>query len=109
MTERNIIYILVAIIIALTFSILNWNKWSTSWNLTEDQLDTFFRKHTIEGNIPVAIKIQFTQPMPGIAYVATIHWYQNNKSVCEELIAPYNIDPTLTAIAWSTYYCEEIR
>ena len=81
----------------------NWNEW---WNLTEEELETFFRQHTVEGNNAVALKINFIYPLPWIAYVATIHWYPDNKSVCEELIAPYNNDPSLSVAPWSTYYCE---
>lgn len=46
--------------------------------------------------------------IPGTAYLGTIHGYPNNLSVCEELIEPYNTDPTLTTIPGSTYYCETL-
>lgn len=43
----------------------------------------------------------------GPAWLATIHGYPSNLSVCEELIAPYNEDPELSVIGGS-YYCEAI-
>lgn len=78
-------------------------------NLTEEELDGFFRKHTISGNHAAAIKLRFTIPQPGTSYLGTIHGYPNNLAVCEELIAPYNEDPSLTTIPGSTYYCEVLR
>ena len=43
-----------------------------------------------------------------VAYLATIHGYPNNLSVCKELIAPYNKDSSKSVIA-GEYYCEELR
>lgn len=78
-------------------------------NISEDDLESFFRSKTISGNYAAAIKIRFTRPLPGVAYIGTIHGYPNNFAVCEELIEPYNADPTLTVIPGSTYFCEELR
>jgi len=78
-------------------------------DLTEEQIESFFRKHTISGNHAVAIKLRFTVPQPGTAYLGTIHGYPNNRSVCEELIAPYNKDTSLTTIPGGSYYCEVLR
>jgi hypothetical protein len=78
-------------------------------DLTEEQLETFFRKRTVTGNHAVAIKLRFTVPSPSIAYLGTIHGYPNNLLVCEELIAPYNKDPSLTTIPGGTYFCEVLR
>jgi hypothetical protein len=44
----------------------------------------------------------------GVAYLATIHGFPNNRSVCEEIIAPYNKDPSLSVIP-GEYFCEELR
>lgn len=80
-----------------------------SKDLTEEEVESFFRKNTISGNYAAAMKIRFTVPVPGVAYLGTIHGYPDNLSVCEELIAPYNMDPSLTTIPGSTYYCELLR
>lgn len=78
-------------------------------NLSEDDLESFFRGKTISGNYAAAIKLRFTLPLPGVAYIGTIHGYPNNLTVCEELIEPYNADPTLTVIPGGAYFCEELR
>jgi hypothetical protein len=44
----------------------------------------------------------------GSAYLATIHGYPNNRSVCEQIIAPYNKDAALSVIP-GEYFCEELR
>lgn len=80
-----------------------------SKNLTEKQLESFFRGKTISGNYAAAIKIRFTLPLPGVAYIGTIHGYPNNLSVCEQLIEPYNVDKSLTTIPGSVYFCEELK
>jgi hypothetical protein len=83
---------------------------TTSDTLTEEQLENFFKKHKIGKHHAVAIKRRFTAPAPGgTAYLATIHGYPNNLSVCEELIAPYNKDPSLSAIPGGYYYCDILR
>lgn len=41
------------------------------------------------------------------SWLATIHGYPDNRSVCEELIEPYNSDPELSVLP-GTYYCEAI-
>lgn len=75
-------------------------------DLAEDELEDFFRRHTVAGNRAVAVKLRFSVPEPGIAYLATVHGYPNNRQVCEELIAPYNADPSLTIIPGGRYFCE---
>lgn len=94
------------IIIAFLYWCSNWQQW---WNLTEKELEDFFRKNTINNNYAVAIKLSFTNPTPWTAYLWTIHGYPDNKSVCEELISPYNEDPSLTIIPGSIYYCETLN
>jgi hypothetical protein len=75
-------------------------------DLSETDLEDFFRRHTIEGNQAVAVMLRFSVPEPGIAYLATVHGYPINRQVCEELIAPYNSDPSLTIIPGGRYFCE---
>lgn len=41
------------------------------------------------------------------SWLATIHGYPNNREVCEELIDPYNADPSLSEMG-GRYYCEPI-
>ena len=81
----------------------------TGADLTEEEVEDFFRRHTVSGNHAAAIKLRFTIPRPGTAYLGTIHGYPNNLQVCEELIEPYNKDPSLTIIPGSRYFCEVLR
>jgi hypothetical protein len=78
-------------------------------DLSEEDLEDFFRRHTVSGNRAVAIKLRFSVPTAGTAYLATVHGYPNNRQVCEELIAPYNSDPSLTTIPGGRYFCEILR
>lgn len=74
-------------------------------SITNEQLESFFRSRKVEGNHVVALK----KRSAGVAsYLATIHGYPNNFSVCEELVAPYNKDGSMSVIA-GEYYCEELR
>jgi hypothetical protein len=43
----------------------------------------------------------------GADWLATIHGYADNKSVCEDEIKPYNANPDLSTLPGS-YACEEI-
>jgi len=47
------------------------------------------------------------ESVAGPAWLATIHGYPNNLSVCEELIAPYNEDPDLSVLN-GKYYCQAV-
>lgn len=78
-------------------------------DLSEGDLEDFFRGHTVSGNRAVAIKLRFSVPRSGTAYLATVHGYPNNLQVCEELIAPYNSDPSLTTVPGSRYFCEVLQ
>lgn len=78
-------------------------------DLSEEQLEGFFRNHTIEGNHAVAAKVRFSVPIPGTAYLLTVHGYPDNLAVCEQLIAPYNEDPNLSVMPGNTYFCEVLR
>jgi hypothetical protein len=73
-------------------------------SITSTDLERFFRRHKIENKHAVAIKKRSV----GEAYLATIHGYPNNLSVCEELIAPYNKTPSKSVVP-GAYYCEELR
>lgn len=43
----------------------------------------------------------------GDAWLATVHGYPDNLTVCEQLIAPYNKDPNLSIMP-GRYHCEQI-
>lgn len=73
-------------------------------SISEDDLQKFFRKHKINNHSAVALK----KHSIGDSYLATIHGYPNNLSVCEELIAPYNKDSALSTIP-GDYYCEVLQ
>lgn len=88
---------------------MSTSRQSAQGDLTEAELEEFFRSHTVAGNHAAAIKLRYTIPAPGTAYLGTIHGYPNNLVVCEELIEPYNSDPSLTIIPGGTYYCEVLR
>jgi hypothetical protein len=44
----------------------------------------------------------------GVIHLITIHGFPTNMSVCEDLIAPYNKDPSLSVMG-GEYFCEELR
>lgn len=75
--------------------------------ITQEALESYFRANPVDSSHAVAVKVRFTSPEPGIAYVATIHGYgSRNMQVCEEMIAPYNQNPDKAVIRSNTYYCE---
>jgi hypothetical protein len=74
-------------------------------SMSESELEAFFRGRTVSGKPVVAVK----KRTPGsAAYLLTVHGYPNNLSVCEELIKPYNEDPSLSVLP-GEYFCEELR
>ncbi|MFH1440454.1 MAG: hypothetical protein ABIH18_00195 [Candidatus Omnitrophota bacterium] len=73
-------------------------------SITDKKLESFFRKHKINGNHPVALKKRSIAE----SYLATIHGYPDNLSVCKEIIEPYNKDQKLSTIE-GEYYCEVLR
>ncbi len=75
-------------------------------SLTEDQLEAFFRGRTVHGRPVVALKKRIIGGLD--AYLATIHGYPNNLSVCEELVKPYNADASMSTLP-GQYFCEELR
>jgi hypothetical protein len=64
-------------------------------SITSSELQNFFRKHKVDGYPAVALK---KHSIGGEIYLATIHGYPSNLSVCEQMIPPYNKDPMLSAI-----------
>lgn len=99
MSNNNIIFAIIGGIIG--FWIVTVLPFSGG-DLTEDKLDGFFRNHTVSGKHVVAVKRSNSF---GTSYLLTIHGYPDNLSVCEEIIAPYNEDPSLSVIP-GKYYCE---
>ena len=63
--------------------------------IASSDIEKLFRGHKVDGNYAVALK---KRGVGGVAYLATVHGYPNNLSVCEELIAPYNKDASLSAL-----------
>jgi len=78
---------------------------TTGDSISEAELEQFFKKHKVGRNHAVALK---KKSVGGMSYLATIHGYPNNLSVCNELIAPYNKDASLSTIP-GIYFCEELR
>jgi len=72
--------------------------------LTEEKLESFFRKHKVGSDYPVALKKRSIAE----SYLATIHGYPDNLSVCEQIIEPYNKNQKLSDIE-GEYYCEVLR
>lgn len=101
MNYKNIIFAVVGGIIGVW--IATTVPFSGS-DLTEDKLNEFFRNHTVSGKHVVAVK-RYSPQLGTTSYLGTIHGYPNNLSVCEELIAPYNEDSSLSVIP-GKYYCE---
>ena len=77
----------------------------TTGDISSSDVEALFRKHKVDGYYAVALK---KDTLGGAAYLATIHGFPNNLSVCEEMIAPYNKDPSLSDIP-GQYFCEELR
>jgi hypothetical protein len=73
-------------------------------SVTAAEVEQFFRKHRVDRIPAAALKKRSV----GVQYLATVHGYPNNLSVCNEIIAPYNRDSSLSTIP-GTYFCEELR
>ena len=86
-------------LIALTF--LVQAAWAA--DASEVDLERYFKNHTVSGNRVAALKKRIIGNET--SYLATIHGYPNNLAVCEELIAPYNIDSSKSVLP-GTYFCE---
>lgn len=72
--------------------------------ITDKKLESFFRKHKIDGNYPVALKKRSIEE----SYLATIHGYPDNLSVCKQIAEPYNKNKNLSTLE-GEYYCEVLR
>lgn len=73
-------------------------------SITSDELLAYFKKHKIDGYNAVALKKKSLDDM----YLVTVHGYPDNKSVCEDIIKPYNENPDLSDIS-GEYYCEVLE
>lgn len=73
-----------------------------SGSITSDQLEEFFAHHKIDDSRAVAIK---KRSLGEESYLATVHGFPNNWSVCSELIAPYNENASLSAVQ-GEYFCK---
>ena len=78
---------------------------TTDKSLTSADLEGFFRKHKVDGHRAVALK---KRSLGDDSYLATIHGYSDNLSVCAAIIAPYNSDSSRSAVP-GTYFCEELH
>lgn len=74
--------------------------------LSQEDLQRFLRKHRPEPSPAAAVMRALGSTE---SYLATVHGYPNNLAVCEELIEPYNLDPTLSVLQGGHYYCIELR
>ena len=85
--------ILVAVLAAapLLVAFFRWEGGS----LSSSDVDSFFRGRTVDGHYAVAIK---KRVLGGESYLATVHGYPTNLSVCEQLVAPYNQDQSSSAL-----------
>ena len=97
MRQAILILILAAVPLLLAFG---WGG-----DLSSSDVEEFFRGHKVDGYPAVAIK---KRSPAGVLYLITIHGYPTNMSVCEDLIAAYNKDPSLSVIS-GEYFCEELR
>ena len=77
----------------------------TTGDLSSSDVEKFFRGHKVDGYYAVAIK---KRSPAGVIYPATVHGFPTNMSVCEDLIAPYNKDSSLSVLG-GEYFCEELR
>lgn len=74
-------------------------------SIESKELESFFRKHKVDENYPVALK---KHSLGGESYLATMHGYPNNLSVCQQLIEPYN-KGTESSVVAGTYFCDVLR
>lgn len=101
--SKIIIGIVVVIVVILAVSGLVTITFGPS--VTSSELERFFEKHRVEGYPAAALK---KRSVGKVIYLATIHGYPDNLSVCNELVAPFNRNPSLSAVS-GTYFCEELR
>ena len=93
--------LLIPILAATTLLLaLGWGG-----DLSSSDVEEFFRGHKVDGYYAVAIK---KRSPAGVIYLSTVHGFPTNMSVCEDLIVPYNKDPSLSVLG-GEYFCEELR
>jgi hypothetical protein len=106
MTDKRTVALLVHVFVGAALLIgCDQITVATGNSVSSSEVEEFFRKHKVDGNHAVAMK---NRSLGVVAYLGTIHGYPNNFSVCEEVLAPYNKDPSLSAMP-GTYFCEELR
>lgn len=102
---------LLVFLIILVFSNRQSNKQDTETissigsDITYEEFEIYLRNHTIDGNVAVAIK---KASFAGVAFLATVHGYPDNSSVCEDLIEPYNNDPSMSVMG-GQYFCQRLE
>ena len=85
--------ILIAVLAAAPL-LVGFFRWEGG-SLSSSDVDSFFRGRTVDGHYAVAIK---KRSLGGESYLATVHGYATNLSVCEQLVAPYNQDQSSSAL-----------
>lgn len=97
----------IVLLITLVTSAIGCSNPTTTMttDMSDVQLEEFFRNHTVLGMPVAGLK---KRSLGTVAYLATVHGFPNNLSVCEELIKPYNDDASKSDIP-GDYFCEEIR
>lgn len=90
--------IIVPVVLISFFLVAGCSK-----DISSEELASYFKKRTVDGNHPVALKKSSAVE----AYLATIHGFPDNKTVCEEIIAPYNQNPEMSVMS-GRYYCEAL-
>jgi hypothetical protein len=106
MTDKPTIALFVYAFVGVTFLTgCDQVTVATGDNVTSSEVEAFFRKHKVDGNHAVAMK---KRSLGVVAYLGTIHGFPNNFSVCEEVLAPYKKDASLSTIPGS-YFCEDLQ
>ena len=91
----------ILLIASLSFVISGYDDGANA----EQGLYRQLAKHPIGSSPAVMLK---KRSMGGVSWLLTVHGYPNNLSVCQQLIAPYNVDRELSVIE-GEYFCEEIN
>lgn len=78
---------------------------TTGASISSSDLEQFFSRHSIDENPAAALK---KRSVAGVSYLATVHGYPDNLTVCNDLIAPYD-DGSATSRVPGLYYCELLR
>ncbi len=73
--------------------------------ITEEDIKKYFNTHKTSSSAFMLIK---NSKVGGDASLAVIFGLMDNQKACEELIAPYNRDPSLSIID-GVYRCEKLN